>query len=129
MQWVRQYLSGILSCSNLVSHSTSTAMSKFPYGSSSGKPFVMDGLTNSGVYSVWCCDGGRRDAYHDDYCLWVLADSSYPDFDFEMAGYFSKNPFDWYYLHMNWGNNGVNNGWYRDDNYSSTTTRRAVYIN
>jgi len=89
----------------------------------------MTGENSSGTILAWCCDGYKKIDYHDEYTVWVIADSAYPDFDYEVAGSLYKDPHTVYYYHINWGNNGSNDGWFLLSGIDYSSNIKDIIVN
>lgn len=102
---------------SIASHNTASTLSALD----DRDPFIMTGENSSGTIFAWCCDGYQKQSYHDEYAVWVIADFAYPDFDYEIANWVYNGQYTLYYYHINWGNNGNNDGWFilSDIDYSS----------
>lgn len=111
--------------SSISSHNTSSALSSI----NNRYPFIMTGENSSGSTFAWCCDGYKKIDYHDEYTVWVIADSAYPDFDYEVAGSLYKEAHTVYYYHINWGDNGSNDGWFSLSGIDYSSNIKDIIVN
>ena len=95
---------------SVVNHSLTVAKNNV----NSGKPVFMEGTATGGEKHAWVCDGRLTSTTTNHLILMVYTpDERY--MQAENGGYYSdSNSTD--FLHMNWGEDGLGNGWFSGDN-------------
>lgn len=120
---IKNYLNSYYYCS-INSHNISNVISSL----NNHNPLIMTGEDSSGTTFSWCCDGYQKQDYHTEFYVWYLADSAYPDFDYERGDGVYNSQTTIYYCHLNWGNNGSNDGWFELSHIDYSNNMKNIII-
>ncbi len=120
---IYNYLNTYYYCS-LYSHNLSNVLSSL----NNHDPLIMTGTDSYGTTYAWCCDGYQKQDYHTEFYVWYLADSAYPDFDYERGNGVYNGQNTVYYCHLNWGDNGNNDGWFELSYIDYSNNMKDIFI-
>lgn len=102
-------------CSIVAHNITTVKNSLFNYG-----PVFMKGHTTDGAGHGWVCDGYGYTQNQIFYTLYIIATSSTLEYITAGDPVYGEKINSGEYFHMNWGENGLYNGWFVSNNSATS---------
>lgn len=78
---------------------------------------------------AWVCDGSTQSSYSTKYELYVFDNSYYPKFRYMLSSEDSKYGYSNTFYHMNWGWDGLSDGYFLEGNLSAYNGETTYHYN